>query len=124
MVEKRRFPRYKCTIKAKFNFYEGDPDEINFDISIPRKGKGTLCDISRVGLLIITTVRVSVGMPAMVKFKTKKKKNSVYGRIVRTGVLANNPSEVAQKMAACSRFGDSYVAIEITDPMDLNAEDL
>ena len=124
MVEKRRFPRHKCVIKTKFNYYEGDPDEINFDISVPLKGKGTICDISQGGLLIVSKVRVAVGMPALINFKTKKKKNSVYGRIIRTGILANNPSEVAQKLASCEKYGDSYIAIEFKEPIELDASEL
>lgn len=124
MVEKRRFPRYKCIIKTKFNFYEGNPDEVNFDISVPSKGKGTICDISQGGLLIVTSDRVSVGMPTLINFKTKKKKNAVYGRIVRTGILANNPSEVAQKLAAYTKYGDSYIAIEFKEPIELATDEL
>ena len=37
--------------------------------------------------------------------------DTVHGRIVRTGLLKNNPTEVAQKMAQFSSFGDAYIAI-------------
>ena len=124
MIEKRRFPRLNCKLKTKFNFYEGNPEEIDYEITVPSKVKGVICDISMGGALLITTSRVSVGVPALLNFKTKKNKFSVHGHIVRTGLLKNNPSEVAQKMSKFSSFGDSYIAVEFKDPIELNAEEL
>lgn len=124
MVEKRRFPRYQCKVKTKFNFYEGNPEEIDYEITVPAKGKGVICDISRGGALLITTSRVSPGVPTLLNFKIKKKKFSVHGHIVRTGLLKNNPTEVAQRMAPYDSFGDAYVAVEFKEPIDLISEEL
>lgn len=124
MVEKRRFPRFTCKIKTKFNFYEGNPEEIDYEITVPSKGKGVICDISRGGVLLVTSSRVAAGVPAMMEFKTKKNKHAVHGRIVRTGFLKNNPTEVAQKMAKFASFGDSYIAIEFKEPIELSRDEL
>jgi hypothetical protein len=124
MIEKRRFPRHKCKLKSKFNFYEGNPDEIDYEITVPSKGKAIICDISQGGALLITSSRVSVGVPTLLSFKTKKNKYSVHGRIARTGLLKNNPSEVAQRMSRFDSYGDSYIAIEFKEPMDISTEEL
>jgi hypothetical protein len=124
MTEKRRFPRFPCKVKAKFNFYEGTPDEIDHEITVPGKGKGVICDISQGGALVVTSVRVAVGVPAMLNFKIKKNKHEVQASIVRTGLLKNNPTEVAQRMAKFASFGDSYLAVEFNDPIDLSRDDL
>ena len=124
MVEKRRFPRYQCKLKTKFNYYEGDPDEIDYEITVPSKDKGVICDISQGGALIVTSARVAPGVPALLNFKTKKQKMAVHGRIVRTGLLKNNPTEVAQKMAKFASFGDTYIAIEFKEPIELSGDEL
>jgi hypothetical protein len=124
MVEKRRFPRFECKLKTKFNFYEGNPDGIEEETGVLTKGKGIICDISQGGALLITSTRVAAGVPSLIQFKTKKNKHSVQGRIVRTGILKNNPTEVAQKMARFASFGDSYIAIEFKDPIELSEDDL
>jgi hypothetical protein len=124
MVEKRKFPRFRCKLKTKFNFYEGNPEEIDYEIMVPTKGKGTICDISQGGALLITSGRVSVGVPAMLSFKTKKNKHSVHGHIVRTGMLKNNPTDVAQRMAKFASLGDSYIAVEFKEPIELSRDEL
>jgi hypothetical protein len=124
MVEKRRFPRFQCKIKTKFNFYEGTPDEIDYEITVPSKGKGTICDISQGGALIVTDARVAVGVPALINFKLRKQKHAVHGNIVRTGLLEHNPTEVAQKMARFSSFGDSYLAVEFKEPIEFSKDEL
>lgn len=124
MVEKRRFPRFTCKLKTKFNFYEGNPEEIDYEITVPSKGKGVICDISQGGALMITSSRVGAGVPTMLEFKTKKSKLAVHGRIVRTGILKHNPTEVAQKMAKFASFGDAYIAIEFKEPIELTREEL
>ncbi len=123
-MEKRRFERYQCQIKTKFNYFEGNPDEMDFNSATPSKGKGVICDISRGGVCIISEERVAVGMPALLNFKTKKNKHSVQGNIVRTGLLQNNPAEAALKFARFSAFGDSYIAVEFRDQIDLAQEEL
>jgi len=124
MTEKRRFPRYSCKVKSKFNFYEGTPDEIDFEITVPSKGKGVICDISKGGALLITSERVGVGVPALVNFKIKRNKYAVHASIVRTGLLKHNPTEVAQRMAKFISFGDSYMAVEFKEPIELSPDDL
>ncbi|TFH42379.1 MAG: hypothetical protein E4G96_03580 [Chrysiogenales bacterium] len=124
MVEKRRYPRYPSKIKTKFSYYSGNPDEIDYDISVPLKGKGVICDISRGGVLIITGERVSVGVPALMNFKVGKTKRAVHGHIVRTGLLANNPTEVARRMAGFTTHGDAYVAVEFKEPIEISRDDL
>ena len=73
---------------------------------------------------MITSSRVGAGVPTMLKFKTKKSKLAVHGRIVRTGILKHNPTEVAQKMAKFASFGDAYIAIEFKEPIELTREEL
>jgi hypothetical protein len=124
MVEKRRFPRFPCKLKTKFNFYEGNPDDIDYEITVPSKGKGVICDISCGGALLVTSARVAVGVPTLVNFKTGKNKHAVHGNIVRTGLLKNNPTEVAQKMVKFSSFGDSYIAVEFKEPIELSNDEL
>ena len=124
MVEKRKFPRFQCKLKTKFNFYEGNPEEIDYEIMVPAKGKGIICDISQGGALLVTSGRVSVGVPTLLNFKTKKNKHAVHGHIVRTGMLRNNPTEVAQRMAKFSSLGDSYIAIEFKEPIELTRDEL
>ncbi len=124
MVEKRRFPRYQCKLKCKFNYYEGNPDEIDYEITVPSKAKGVICDISQGGALLITSARVAPGVPALVNFKIKKQKLAVHGRIVRTGLLKNNPTEVAQKMSKFDTYGDAYVAIEFKEPIQFSSDEL
>ncbi len=124
MVEKRRFPRYPCKLKTKFNYYEGNPDEIDYEITVPAKDKGVICDISQGGALLITSARVAPGVPTLLNFKTGKQKLAVHGRIVRTGLLKNNPTEVAQKMSKFASFGDAYIAVEFKEPIQLNTDEL
>ena len=123
-MEKRKYNRYRCKIKAKFNYYVGDPDEIDYDITVPSNGTGTICDISQGGIFIISRERVTVGMPAQIFFKIKKNKHSVLGKIIRTGLLKNNPSEVAQMFARLNASGDSYIVIEFKEPIQLSQSEL
>jgi hypothetical protein len=115
MGEKRKHTRYACKIKADFDYYEGDPDSMDIESITPVKGKGTILDISRGGLFLVSNERVAIGMPIRVNFSTNKEKKSILGRIVRTGLLQNNPSEVARKFSSFSGKGDSYIAVEFTE---------
>ncbi|OHD68688.1 MAG: hypothetical protein A2W19_12785 [Spirochaetes bacterium RBG_16_49_21] len=124
MVEKRKYERYHCKLKTKFNFYEGNPDEIDYDITVPSKGKGIICDISQGGVFIISKERVTVGIPALLQFKTKKSKYSVQARIVRTGLLKNNPTEAAKIFLKYIALGDSYIAVEFKEPIQLSHDEL
>ena len=123
-MDKRKYERYQCKIKTKFNIYEGNPDEIDYDVTAPNKGKGMICDISQGGACIISKERVSVGMPTLMNFKTKQKKHSVQGNIVRTGLLKNNPAETALRFAKYSVLGDSYIAVEFKEPIQLFQDEL
>ena len=123
-MDKRKYERYQCKIKTKFNIYEGNPDEIDYDKAAPARGKGVICDISQGGACIISKERVSVGMPTLMNFKTKQSKRSVRGNIVRTGFLKNNPAETAQRFAKYSALGDSYIAVEFKEPIPLVQDDL
>jgi len=124
MSEKRRFPRFPCKLKSTFNFYEGAPDEIDYEITVPGKGKGVICDISQGGALVITSARVAVGIPALLNFKIKKARHAVHAHIVRTGLLKHNPTEVAQRMVKFSSYGDSYMAVEFKEPIEFSRDDL
>jgi hypothetical protein len=123
-MEKRKYERYQCKVKAQFNFYEGNPDEIDVDVAIPKKGKGVICDISQGGVCIISKERVAVGIPTTVYFKIKKNQYAISGKIVRTGFLRNNPSEAAKKFAKLGGTGDSYIAVEFQEPIELPHNDL
>jgi len=116
--DKRKFKRYTCSIKTKFDYYIGNPDEIDINTGIPQKGKGVVIDISCGGVFIASNSRVPAGMPVILYFTLNKKKTTIMGSIVRTGLLQNNPSEIAKKFAIFSSKGDSYIAVEFTDPIE------
>jgi len=112
MNEKRKFQRYPCNLKVDFDYYEGNPDEIDTETTIPIKGKGTILDISMGGVFLVTNSRVGVSLPIRVKFTTKKRPIDIKGLIIRTGLVKNNPSEIVKKYASMDVKGDSYIAVE------------
>ena len=114
--DKRRYTRYTCSIKSKFYYYVGNPDEIDINIDLPQKGKGLIIDISPGGVFIASNTKVPVGMPVILKFSFNKQKMDIQGNIVRTGLLKNNPTEIARKFSIFSSKGDSYIAVEFTEP--------
>lgn len=116
--DKRKHTRYACSIKTKFDFYVGNPDEIDISIEIPQKGKGIIIDISCGGVFIASNTRVPAGMPVILDFVLDKKKINIQGKIVRTGLLKNNPSEIAKKFSMFSSKGDSYIAVEFLKPIE------
>jgi len=116
--DKRKYKRYRCSIKTKFEYFVGNPDEIDIATSIPKKGKGVIIDISSGGVFIASDSRVPAGMPVILSFTLEKQKMNVRGRIARTGLLQNNPSEIAKKFSMFSSKGDSYIAVEFTDLID------
>ena len=124
MTDKRQYPRHQCNFKSKFNYYIGNPDEIDFDELTPNKGKGVIHDISKGGIFIISSNRVAPGMPIEVQFKTRKNKLQIMGKIVRTGLLKNNPTELAKKFLKFSSSGDSYIAVQFNNTIDISADDL
>lgn len=123
MNEKRQYPRHNCHMKVRFSYYEGDPDKINLQTAVPKKGNGLILDISRGGLFVATDERISVNMPLEVEFKTKTQLFSLLGSVVRTGLLKNNPSEVVQKYSKMKIKEDSYLAVQFTQPLDFLDED-
>ncbi|MBN2401784.1 MAG: PilZ domain-containing protein [Spirochaetes bacterium] len=118
MNEKREFPRYSCKFPVKFKFYEGNPDEIEIASSSPVKGKGTIIDISKGGTFLVSNSRVNINIPIILTFSSGGKKNNLSGIIVRTGLLKNNPSEVAQRYAGQKVKGDAYIAVKFDTPME------
>ena len=115
--DKRKFARYSCSIKTDFEFYEGDPDTIDIETQVSEKGKGLIIDISCGGIFLISNSRVSPGLPIIMKFTLNKEKLVLHGKIVRTGLLKNNPTEVAQKFAKFASKGDNYIAVEFDTPL-------
>lgn len=115
--DKRRFTRYACSIKADFEFFDGDPDTIDMETQVSEKGKGLIIDISCGGVFLISNSRVSPGLPIIMKFVLNKEKLIINGKIVRTGLLKNNPTEVAQKFAKFASKGDNYIAVEFDTPL-------
>ncbi len=118
MTEKRKFTRYQCFVTIDFDYYEGDPDNIDIATTPPIKGSGHMLDISRGGAFIVSNTRVAVNMPVKLRFASKKKKYEVLSSIVRTGLLKNNPSEVAQKYAAVKVREDAYIALKFNSPLE------
>ena len=123
MTEKRKYPRFACKIKAKIDYYPGNPDEIDLDISVPKKIKGLIMDASKGGAFVVTNERVTVGSPVRINFTTKKSKYSVVGHIVRIVLLRNNPSEDAVRLEKFADKGDSYMAVEFSEPLETLNED-
>ncbi len=118
MNEKRKYPRYSCKIKADFDYYEGNPEKIDINITVPEKGNGFIIDISAGGVFIVTNTRIAVGIPIYVNFKTRKNSYSRLGRVIRTGMLENNPSEIARRFAAHQAKGETYIAVEFNEAID------
>jgi len=117
MTDKRKYSRYACKIKCKFFYFEGDPANINPETDKKIKGKGLIIDISQGGVFLVTDSRVTVGIPILLEFKIPGSKENRQGAVVRTGLLGNNPSEVAQKFSSFSRKGETYIAIEFDTPL-------
>ena len=125
MSDKRKYPRYSCNIKADIEIYEQTPDDADIELTVPVKGKGFILDISKGGFFLISNERVSVKATIKVKYKIKKTVTNSAGKVVRTGLLVNNPSELAKKFEQLSSHGDSYIAVELNEPMcDLCEQDI
>ena len=112
MNDKRQFTRYECKLPMDFDFFEGNPDEINTKTSVPLKGKAFMLDISKGGVFLVTNARVGVNIPIILHFEIKKKKYDVDGHIIRTGLLKNNPSDIVKRYANAKVKGDSYIAVQ------------
>ncbi len=118
MMDKREYPRHKCKISVNFEFHEGNPDEIDTETATPIKGKGIIMDLSKGGVFIVSNSRVSVDMPVKLNFKNKGKKNNIDGTIIRTGLVENNPSEIAQRLKNVKVKGDVYIAVRFNAPIE------
>jgi hypothetical protein len=116
--EKRKYTRYDCSIKSKFFFHVGHPEELDISTDVPQKGKGTIVDISRGGVFLTSHNRVQVGMPIILKFSLNKQKMDIQGHILRTGLIENNPTEIAKKFLKHVSKGDSYIAVEFNELMN------
>ncbi len=112
MGEKRKHRRYECSIKAEFRFYEGNPDDVEYDQNSFSSGKGTIMDVSSGGLFIVTNSKVNINSPVSLSFKSKRGWHDLEGRVVRTGLMKNNPTELAVKYSHCAGKGEAYLAVE------------
>jgi hypothetical protein len=115
MNEKREHSRKECNIKSKFEYFEGDPEQVTTNQKHTIKSKGYILNISVSGAFMVCNCRVSVQMPIKLYCKINKTKLELTGEIVRTGMIQNNPSEVAQRYAAKKVKGDSYIAIRFNE---------
>jgi hypothetical protein len=118
MTEKRTYPRFESKIKCTFDYYEGDPETIDMELEHPEQGKGYVMDISKGGVFIISDERVAVSMPVKVSFSIGKARFNPRGVIVRTGLLENNPSEIARRFSRYSAKGETYIAVEFSEPLE------
>jgi hypothetical protein len=115
MSEKRKFKRVQCYLKIVYDYYNGNPDEIDIKVAAPVKGKGYMLDISMGGAFVVTNSRHGINTPVKLHLSSGKKKHEIDGAIIRTGLLKNNPSEVAQKYAAAKVKEDVYIAIKFEE---------
>jgi hypothetical protein len=123
--DKRKYERYSCKIKTKFDYYKGDPETIDIYLDIPEKAKGTIIDISKGGVFILSNEKITVGVPLVIHFELNKVKFDILGKIVRTGSLENNPSDVAKKFLPFLSSGNYYIAVEFNEVFEqLNPETL
>ncbi|HQQ51272.1 MAG TPA: PilZ domain-containing protein [Spirochaetota bacterium] len=115
MTEKRIHPRKECNIKTKFDYFEGDPETVSVNQKPAKRSKGYMLNVSISGAFLVCNCRVSVQMPIKLYCKIQKTKLELEGEIVRTGMVQNNPSEVAQRYAAKNVKVDSYIAIRFKE---------
>lgn len=113
MNEKRKYSRYACLLKAKFIYFEGDPD--SSENLKGTKGKGRILDISQGGIFIATNSKVSINQPIEITFKTAHKKYTKKGTIIRTGLIKNNPSDTVIKYENLKIKENSYLAVQFEE---------
>jgi hypothetical protein len=118
MPEKRKYTRYPCKIKLSFEFFEGNPDTIDVSKTTPLKGKGFIYDISCGGLFLVSNSRVGINLPIRLTFNVSMENITQEGIIVRTGLIKNNPSEIARKYSGKNISEDSYIAIQFNTPLE------
>lgn len=124
MTEKREFIRHQCKIKIDFDYFEGNPDDIDIKTAPAQKGKGMMLDISRGGAFIVSMSRVGINVPIRLRVEIRKRKLELEGTVVRMGLMKNNPSEVVQKYAKLKIKEDAYIAIKFNNPIELSEGDL
>jgi len=125
MTDNRKFIRYRCKIKTNFQYYTGDPDKINIEVSVPCKGKGLILDISEGGLFFVTNERLTIESIINIFFAVKKNKFNLTGKVIRTGFIKNNPSKITKRFSMFSSKGKFYVAVQFDSPItNLIVEDL
>jgi hypothetical protein len=117
MDEKRNYPRFAAEIKAEYIYFEGNPETIDISRDKGIKGYGVIMDISQGGVFIISDEHVAVTMPVITSFTLGKQNYEIPGKVVRTGLIVDNPSELAQRFALSKVPGSIYIAIEFTSPM-------
>jgi len=119
MTEKRQHKRYKCNIKVDFEYYENSPENVNPEKDTIEKshksGKGRMLDISMGGTFLVSNSRLAINLPVKLHFKIKKQVYDYDGIIIRTGLLKNNPSEIAQKFSKVAVKEDAYIAIKFNE---------
>ena len=116
MNDKRKFKRYECKIKVRFEHSEEmNPPTENIS---PFKGKGHILDISQGGVFIATDSNVPVSCDIVVSFKTESKIFEEKGFIVRTGTLKNNPAEVIKKFENYDIKENAYIAVQFDNPIE------
>jgi hypothetical protein len=118
MSDKRLHPRFPCHMKVRFRYFEGDPDTIDLETAPSKTGKGVVLDISVGGVLIASNTRVNVNAPVMIEFRTKKEKLALSGMIVRTGLLKNNPSDLAQQYKGVVFGRDTFIAVHFNNELE------
>lgn len=118
MEEKRSYPRFSTDITCIFKYYEGNPEEIDLNKDPFETGSGTILDISQGGVFIISDELVAVSMPVIIECQIGKKGHSIEGKVVRTGYIAENPSEVAQRFAERNVKGSTYIAVDFIKPLE------
>lgn len=118
MSDKRLHPRFPCHMKVRFRYFEGDPDTIDLETAPSKKGKGIVLDISIGGVLIAADTRVNINAPIMIEFRTKKEKLALSGLIIRTGLIKNNPSDIAQMYKGLGISKDMFIAVHFKTELD------
>jgi hypothetical protein len=115
MTEKRKYERHQCFEKIEYEYWEGNPDTIDTELTVPRRGGGHMLDISQGGAFVVTNDRLGINMPIKLHIPAGRGRRELMGSIVRTGLLKNNPSEIAMKYAAVKVKEDAYLAIRFDE---------
>ncbi len=115
MTEKRKYERHQCFESIEYEYWEGNPETVDIGATAPRKGGGHMLDISQGGSFVVTNDRLGINMPVKLRIDAGKGRRELMGSVVRTGLLKNNPSEIAMKYAAVKVKEDAYLAIRFDE---------